>query len=284
MKAGLGKGGPRFPSSGGSLAEGAAAAAIIGKAGQIADEFKQIHDHIRGNDQRINDNRTFRPGDVRTGGGRQRTPEQQRWFDRMLRGENVGAYPESINDGGSPLPPPQRPIIPPQQRIDEVKNALEDAAKTSTRQGNNRGFIVDSDGDVIMGPSRGVLMPFEHDWTAEADELRNWQTPRQRAGQIAMIGIGGETAREAYTTWRERAKWMAKNSGTPYEAKMPVTIPTDAPGDLDPGMKPPDLPVFPSKPNPIVPQQRTSSNWIMPVNTSNRVSVVGHKDEVNCKC
>ncbi len=271
---------PRFPGGAGgssSIVEGGAAAAIIGKVGQIGDEFKQIRDWYDSNDggEPLADFNLPSNG-IRFGGG--------------VRGE-LGPVPTQAG----PALQPRQPTIPvvPQQRIQQVDNALARAGQRSSNQ-NGRGFTVDEDGDVFMNPNPpppGFLLPLDSDWTAEEGALRDAiRRDRFRQGfrNVAIAGLGGVTAGEAYQTWKERAEWIAKNSGTPYEAKlpMPTTIPTDPAGDLDPSTNPvPNLPVFPAQTNPRAPQERTASNWLMPIDNQKRaVAVIHPSKEVDCSC
>jgi hypothetical protein len=262
----------KFPSFGGgggsSLAEGGAAAAIIGKIGQIGDEFKQIDDHISGRDQE------YTPGVIGS--------------YRGIGGFQGGSLTRSSPTQAGPRP--TGPPVVPRQRIAQVDNALSRAAQSSNNQ-ESRGFTVDGDGDVFMlpgPPPPGTLLPLDADWTVEEDALqRAIRRDRFQRGarNVVIAGLGGVTANEAYQTWKQRAEWAVKNSGTPYEATFPVGIPSDGAGDLDPSMKPPELPNYPSQTNPRAPQERTSSNWLQPVNNAQRAVFVGGSSSKNdCAC
>ena len=127
---------PRFGGGGGSsIAEGGAAAAIIGKIGQIGDVVSAVKDWYDGSDGGDPLPDFIIPSNgVRFGGG-------------GVRGE-LGQAP---TQAGPALPPqPTIPVVP-QQRIQQVDNALARAGQRSNNQ-NARGFTVDDDGDVFMMP------------------------------------------------------------------------------------------------------------------------------------
>jgi hypothetical protein len=264
---------PRFGAGGASsIVEGGAAAAIIGKVGQIGNEFSEIKDWYDGDGGEPIANFNL-PTGFRTGGG-------------GVRGGSLGPAPQQ-----AAAPTPTRPVIP-QQRISQVDNALSRAGQRSNNQ-QSRGFTVDGDGDVFMqprAPGPGDLLPLDADWGVEEGALRDAiRRDRIQRGvrNAALIGLGGITANEIRNTWKERAEWIAKNSGTPYEAKFPVPgiIPTDGAGDLDPSMKPPELPVFPAETNPRAPQERTASNWILPINNQKRARFVNsNESKIDCSC
>lgn len=149
---------------------------------------------------------------------------------------------------------------------------------------------------------RGVLLPVAGDWTADLDEDPNEtnaerDSRRQRAEwtrrgrNAAIVGIGGVSAGAIASTWKERAKWAAKNSGTTQQRQFPGpvnSIPNSGkPADLDPHQTDPSLPVFPSKPVPRSPVDRTSSCWIRPVAHTERVIATQsetHHVSMDCTC
>ena len=261
---------PRFGGGGSSIVEGGAAA-IIGKVGQIGDEFSEIKDWYDGDGGQPIANFNL-PTGFRAGGG-------------GVRGGSLGPVPQQQA---------QQPTIPivPQQRMQQVDNALARAGQRSNNQ-NGRGYTVDDDGDVFMMPGPpppGSLLPLDADWGVEENALRDAiRRDRIQRGvrSAAIIGLGGVTANEMRKTLKERAEWIGKNSGAPYEAQFPVpSIPTDGADDLDPSMKPvPELPVFPSQNNPRAPQERTASSWIMPINNQKRAVVVSNNQSgIDCSC
>jgi hypothetical protein len=143
-------------------------------------------------------------------------------------------------------------------------------------------------------PPRGTLLPHaddDFDMNAdpnESDQQRNNRLIRERWLRGTQAIIGGATVPAAILTARERAKWLAKNSGTTQNRMYePPTIPSSGgPSDLDPSTKPPELPIFPAKPE-VTPPARSSPRWIRPIANTNRASFVpdnSGQQAMDCSC
>jgi hypothetical protein len=143
-------------------------------------------------------------------------------------------------------------------------------------------------------PPRGVLLPFEDDdWDLDADpnetdaerDSRRQRSDILRRGQQAAITLaGGASAGAIYNTWKDRTKWVLKNSGTIQGRKYPPPpiIPVDGPGDLNPPISPDDP--IPAQPVPRAPIERTVSGWIQPVDNIQRAVFFQNDDEMDCSC
>ena len=152
--------------------------------------------------------------------------------------------------------------------------------------------------DIPM-PPRGVLLPIEDDWTVdlgedpnETDEERNARRRRsdwiRRGQQAGITAIGGVTSGAIYNTWKDRSKWVLKNSGTIQGRKYPLppSIPSSGgQGDLDPSQDPPVDPPRPAQPNARLPIERTASSWIKPIGNYQRaIPVQNIDDAMDCSC
>jgi hypothetical protein len=201
-------------------------------------------------------------------GGINRNPYGGAWWNTP---SNSTAAPE--------LKEPLLPELPTPRQLPLNPRAIDRAFDDAARDSNNSSGV-----PPPYRVPRGTLLPFADDWTDDIRRLQEYETPRGRAQRnirnIAIIGLGGVTAREGYTTWKERAKWMIKNSGSPYEAKMPVTIPIDGPADLDPGN---NLPVYPAQPNPRQSIERSNAGS-QHANSEYDRAIVSQLERNTCCC
>jgi hypothetical protein len=123
----------------------------------------------------------------------------------------------------------------------------------------------------------------------EAEQQRDNRLSRERWLRRTQTIVGGTSVGAAIIAARERAKWLAKAPATTQNRMYPLpSIPTaGAQSDLDPSTKPPELPIFPAKPE-VNPLDRSSASWIKPIaNTTNRASFVPENSgpqEMDCSC
>jgi hypothetical protein len=179
-----------------------------------------------------------------------------------------------------------------QNNQDEERRQRELADDVERRQ-NQQQQGWENDNDNIP---RGTLLPEADDWTddlnqdpnetdAERDSRRRRSEWIRRGTNAAIIGIGGLSAAEAARTWKDRVKWVAKNSGTTQQRQYPLppSIPNSGqPSDLDPSAG--DLPVYPAQPNPRAPIERTVGGWIRPIDTTDRASSMVDTVPMDCSC
>jgi hypothetical protein len=147
---------------------------------------------------------------------------------------------------------------------DELEKSRQDDFLKARRNREQKYNESKEQNDIPMPapPPRGVLLPemdddFDiNDDPNETDEERDSRRARTRwisRGQAAGIAaIGGISGAEIYNSWKERSKWVLKNSGTTQGRMYPLppTIPNAGlPGDLIPETPIPETgmtPVFPN--------------------------------------
>jgi hypothetical protein len=166
---------------------------------------------------------------------------------------------------------------------DEREKARQDDFLKARRDREQKWNETKEADDIPMAPV-GVLLPIEDDWTVdlgldpnESDVERDARRRRSewiRRGRLAGItAIGGISAGEIYNSWKDRSKWVIKNSGTIQGRKYP--LPPSIPNAGGPGDLIPDDPI----PN-------TPDNWIRPVQNYQRAVFVQNLDPhaMDCSC
>jgi hypothetical protein len=220
-------------------------------------------------------------------------------------------YPPPTGRPISIAPPPQMEIDPagdgggPEQSQPETyepgNNPREQRAREAqrakrTRRARESRERKEAD-DIPMVPPRGFLLPYEdddfdiNDDPNETDEERDARRRRSdilRRGQQAGLTLaGGASAGAIYETWKNRSKWVLKNSGTIQGRKYPIapSIPSSGgPSDLDPSQNPPEDPIYPAQPNPIEPTDRSNASCIRPSDDFQRAVVLQNVNAMDCSC
>jgi hypothetical protein len=216
---------------------------------------------------------------------------------------------DPAGDGFEPIRAPEsqtRPQLPESSQTYTGNNQREQNARQDQRARRIRRIRekerVESkeSNDIPMAPPpRGTLLPYEDDDfdidddPNETDEERTSRRRRSdilRRGQQAGITlVGGTSGGAIYNTWKNRSKWVLKNSGTTQQRQYPPppSMPSSGgPSDLDPSQNPPEDPIYPAQPNPIEPTNRSNASCIRPVDDFQRAVILQNVNEnaMDCRC